>query len=117
MVGIDVNRRTTKKFDISKFLEFSTDTETYDVTYSMFEVLVSQLPSAGTTPISESEEYRPESVSFRLYEDDQYWWILLWYNDLMNSSDLRNGMVIRYPGLKDIEEAYLKIRINVVVEI
>ena len=53
------------------------------------------------------EENRPDLLSYNIYSDTQYWWVLMWYNSLYKPEDLKVGLTINYPALSAIEQLYM----------
>jgi hypothetical protein len=49
---------------------------------------------------------RPELISYHIYKDTQFWWLLMLYNDLTSIDDIVPGMLIKYFNLKDLENLY-----------
>jgi hypothetical protein len=81
------------------------NSDNYDPLTSAFYHELQQLPEFGKW-IVQSEEQRSDILSNKIYGDPQYWWILLFYNNLTDNDDLSIGTVIRYPGLSDLEDLY-----------
>jgi len=55
------------------------------------------------TQIHKSEEYRPDLLSFRLYDTIEYWWIILEINGISNIWDeFVEYVPIKYPPASDI---------------
>ena len=106
MFYIDNNIETNNRFDINKFVEFNYDN--YDVLSSFFLANIQKLPEQGTYKVT-NEEKRPELLAYNIYKTPssiQYWWILLWYNSILNVNDLITGVVISYPSLNSLENLY-----------
>lgn len=105
MFYIDNETNTTDKFDMAKFMEFGDD-GVFDVLSSYMLYAIPQLTTIGYYTLR-TEEERPDLLSYSIYGDTQYWWILLWYNHLLKPQDLKTGMVIKYPSLSSIEQLYM----------
>jgi hypothetical protein len=59
--------------------------------------------------ILESEVMRPDLISYRCYETVDFWWIILYVNDIQDPlNDLTSGTVIKIPNILDIYEFYKK---------
>ena len=105
MFYIDTEFDTNTRFDTIKFVEFNKDN--IDCVTSFMFSNISALPSIGTYTIL-YEENRPDLLSYNLYGDTQYWWVLMWYNSLLSINDLVNGLVISYPSLSSLENLYTR---------
>lgn len=103
---INLNIESPERFDLSRFLEFS---DNYDPLTSSFLRNVKTLTSRGYYVV-QTEEYRPELISYKIYENTQYWWILLIYNDLPLLSDMVPGLVLNFPSLEDVEDLYFTLK-------
>lgn len=105
MFYIDLDTNTTDRFDLAKFLDFTND-GVFDPLNSYLLYQIPLLPIVGTYTIRK-EENRPDLLSYNLYGDTQYWWIILWYNSLYKPEDLKVGVKINYPSLSNIEQLYM----------
>ena len=104
MFYIDNDTRTTDKFDMAKFLEFSDD-GVFDCLNSYMLYAIPQLPTIGIYKVR-VEVGAPDYLAKNIYGDEQYWWILMWYNHLLQPSDIVVGMEIKYPSLASIQQLY-----------
>lgn len=91
---------TTDRYDMRRFIEWSDDR--YIMNNSYFIQELKKLAIAGTY---QCEGERPEVIAHKIYNDKQFWWIILSYNDITDMTDgsLAQGKVITYPSLTDIE--------------
>jgi len=105
---INTKLNSVERFDFGKFMEF---TDNYDPLTSRFLLNLRKLPVAGQYVIR-AEEKRPELLSFRVYANTQYWWVLLFYNALLDDQDLETGQVIQYPALTDLEDLFFSLKAN-----
>ena len=105
MFYIDLDTSLTDRFDLAKFLDF-TDDGVFDPLNSYLLYEIPRLSAIGSYTIRK-EEKRPDLLSYNIYSDTQYWWILMWYNSLYSVDDLKVGLKISYPGINDIEQLYL----------
>lgn len=103
---INPNLDPKERFDAAVFMEYS---DNYDPLTSEFLRLLPTLPVSGRYSV-ESEESRPDLVSYRIYGDTQYWWILLMYNNIIAVEDLQIGKILNYPSLGDLESLYFSLR-------
>lgn len=104
---VNLEKDFDKRFDQGKFMEFSNNA--FDVLNSFFLLKLKSLPVFGEFLV-QSEEKKPDLVSFKIYEDTQYWWILLLYNDLFDSQDLVTGTVLQFPSVTDLDEFFFSIK-------
>lgn len=51
--------------------------------------------------ISEEEEERPDLISYRNFGSVDYWWVLLVYNKMTRVENLKKGLIIKIPSLRD----------------
>ena len=61
--------------------------------------------------VKKSDLHRPDSLSYRIYGDSQYWWILCKFNnidDLWNDMYIGGDLVI--PSMVDIEAFYARVK-------
>lgn len=105
MFYIDNEIETTRKFDMIKFMEFNKDNS--DPLNSFIISNIKNLPEQGTYTIT-SSEFRPDMLSFNIYNDTQYWWLLLLYNEINNINEIVVGKVIRYPSLNNLQNLYIQ---------
>ena len=105
MYYIDNETITIDKYDMAKFLEFDED-GVFDCLSSYFLSEIPKLPLSGNYTLR-AEEERPDLLSYNIYGDTQYWWILLWYNNMLKPQDLKVGTIIKYPSLSSIEQLYM----------
>lgn len=48
----------------------------------------------------------PDLISYRLYGDERYWWLLMLYNNLVEVDEIYPGMEFRFPSRRDIDTMY-----------
>ena len=99
---INTEYTSPNRFDPAKLLEYS---DNYDPLTSSFLNDLKSLPKFGTW-IVQAEEKRSDVLSYKIYGDVQFWWVILFYNDLTDNDDLVSGMTIKYPNLTDLEDLY-----------
>lgn len=61
--------------------------------------------NSSVTPfqITESVQYRPDLISYKIYLDANYFPILLMFNNIYNIMDLSPSSIIYYPSMIDIQ--------------
>ena len=98
---------SNERYDMGRFMSY--ESEGYDIVTSYFVKQVPLLPEGGRYVII-GEEGRPDLLSWNIYGDVQYWWILMIYNGILDLCSLPSGLVIKYPSLNSIEELFLQLR-------
>ena len=61
--------------------------------------------------IKATDIHRPDLLSYRIYGDSQYWWILCKFNnidDIWNDMHIGGDLVV--PALADIEDYYARVK-------
>ena len=95
-----------ERFDMARFMAY---TDNFDPLTSRFLHDLSGLAHSGEY-IVQNEEGRPEILSYKIYGNTQYWWILLYYNGITAVEDLTTNMVIKYPSIGDLENLYFSMK-------
>jgi len=108
MFGINTEIDTEKRYALEKFMPFNNG---FDILDSIFISSIKTLPCTGTFTI-QKERGRPDLLSYSIYNDTQYWWILLLYNDLSLPNDLTMGKEIRFFSISDLEGVYFSLNAN-----
>ena len=99
---------TNNRYDMAKFMQFNTDN--YDVLNSYLLLNLKKLNVMGIHQIVDANEVgRPEYVSYAIYNDTKYWWLLLVYNDILDIADLVLGKKLNYFSLDDLETLYFNL--------
>lgn len=108
MFFLNLDLETEERFDISKFLEY---TDCFDPLTSFTLDQIKKLPVGGNYAVS-GEEGRPDLLSYRIYGNTQYWWILMFYNDKINIEDIKTSDILYYPKLDELENFYFSLKIK-----
>jgi hypothetical protein len=95
------------RFDFAKFLNFKNNS--FCPTTSKFLSELNKLPMYGKYLVT-FEEQRPDLLSYKIYGETQYWWILLEYNNLIGYESVETGMTLNYPSLLDLENLYFELK-------
>lgn len=103
---INTNLENADRFDMSAFLEY---TDNYDPLNSEFLRLLPTLESNGRFAV-QSEIMRPDLISYSIYKDTQYWWIIMMYNNIFEIADIQIGLILDYPSLSDLEGLYFSLK-------
>ena len=107
MFFINLNDTFLERFDMAKFMEYHEDT--YDILTSYMISNVKKLNEIGQYTVS-VEEQRADLISFNIYGDTQYWWILMLYNDIFDPSEILSGFVFKFPSLSDLEDLLFSLK-------
>jgi len=98
-----------ERIDMAKFMEFlDQDSGFNPLTSSLFKD-IKALPLKGKYAI-QKEESRPELVSNKVYGNTQYWWVIMIYNGLVNTDEVINGLVVKYPKLDSVEDLLFSLK-------
>jgi len=110
MYFVDLDNDFLTRYDMAKFMEFigSSDSGCFDPINSYLISKIKALPVGGHRVV-QSDEYRPELMSYKIYGHTQYWWILLLYNDILTVDDLTFDKTIAFPLLDDLETIYFQL--------
>ena len=103
MFYIDNEIQVETRFDPMKFMNFNGDN--IDSLDSYLVTNIHKLASVGTFTVT-NEEQRPDLVSYKIYNDTQYWWILMLYNKILDISEFKAGMELVYPDKANFETLY-----------
>ena len=103
---INPNVESPSRFDLQKFMEFTDNSD--PLTASIFPD-VKKLSIAGYFVIG-GEEYRPDSISYKIYGNHQYWWVIMSFNEISDVNLLVSGKSIKYPALTDLEDIYFSLK-------
>lgn len=103
MFYVNLDIETASRYDLERFIAY-TNTN-HDILDSYFLQALKKVPFTGETAIT-TEEGRPDLLANTIYGNPNYWWILMYYNSLVDPSELISGMVIKYPAISDLESIY-----------
>ena len=104
---IDTSIESDDRFDMAKLLHF--DEDNFDPLTSRFLEDLKGIEPKGTYLV-QREEGRPELLAFNIYGNVQYWWVLLYYNDILEPDDLKVGLTINYPSIEDLEDLFFSMK-------
>jgi len=97
---LNLDKEVEERFDLSRFFRF---TDNFDVLTSAFLQQLKGLPVRGQFTV-QTEENRPDLVSFGVYGTTQHWAIILFFNDIFEIEELKTGKVLNIPALDEIED-------------
>jgi len=107
---IDLSKDFTERFELERYMEFNVDN--YDILTSAFLNELASISASGRITV-QGQDSRPDLISYEVYGDVQYWWIILYYNGLSRIDELVNGMELKYPSLADLEAYYFSLKSRV----
>lgn len=91
---------------MAKFIEYVQSS--FDILNSYFIYKLSSLAESGKYTIS-VDETRMDLISYNIYGDTHYWWILMLYNNEIEVENLAAGDVLSYPSLTDLENLFFSL--------
>lgn len=104
---INLNFVPIESFDMGQFFNFLVDN--FDPLTGQFQYQLLSLPVNGEYLIQGNVE-RPDAISFLIYGDPQYWWVLLMYNGINDVNGIATGTTISYPSLDDLEDLLFSLK-------
>lgn len=108
MFNIDSSRRFENRYDPAKFMRFNEGM--FDILDSKFMDELSKLSRYGIFNVT-VEEGNPSLISELIYGKGyyHYWWILMVFNNITNPAEIKNGLVLKYPSIEDLENIYFSL--------
>jgi hypothetical protein len=106
---IDLQTNYKERFTLGKFMEFVGDN--YDPLTSHVLNAISDLKAKGSLTI-QGQDKRPDNLSYMIYGDNQYWWVLMVYNGWLSVDDIKNGGKVSYPDIGDLEDLYFSLKVQ-----
>jgi hypothetical protein len=103
---IDTSLKTQEKFDIAKFMRYENDD--YDPLTSYLLNRLSELPTVAIVKVF-GQENLPDLLSSDYYDTENFWELLLIYNQLLGFDDLKNDQMVRLFNPSDLEDTYLSL--------
>jgi len=103
---INLDIETKERFDLAKFMEY---TDNFDPLTSFFlHQLKAEVRPGGQYVVTTAN--RPELISYQIFNDVFYWWLILVMNQKRNVEDLNAGEVLVFPHQEDLETIYFDLR-------
>jgi hypothetical protein len=99
---ISLESNTEKRLDLSNFLNF---TDNYDPLTSDLLSEIQSLKARSNYKITD-DALRPDKTSLKVYNDFQYWWIIMIYNNIFRVEDYVTGRLIQLPDNEALENYY-----------
>jgi hypothetical protein len=94
-----------KRFDIARFL-FARDGY-FDAASSYLIQNLPSLPMVGYYIIVDTP-FRPDTISFDIWGDTQYWWMVMLYNNIIDIRNLPQLTRLNYFSLSDLDLMFSK---------
>jgi len=104
---LNLDREFLERFELERFLNF--DVDNYDPLNSAILNELTDLKKSGRF-IVQGETSRPDNISHKVYGDVQYWWVIMFYNNITDVNDIVTGLELNYPSLTDLEQYYFKLK-------
>lgn len=106
MFFLDLDKISQERYDMAKFLEY---TDNFDPLTSSFMTDLVNLPQNGSYEVR-GEDQRPDLLSYKIYNNTQYWWVLMMYNRKFEFSEFKTGDIITYPSLEDVDNMFFSLK-------
>lgn len=106
---IDLQTDFKERFTMGKFMEFLDDN--FDPITSHVLNSLKDLKPKGKITIAGMDK-RPDVISYQIYSDVQYWWVLMIYNGWTSVDDVKNGNDCIYPDIADLEDLYFSLKVR-----
>lgn len=103
-VNLDIEKK--ERFAMAKFFQY---TDNFDPLTSYFTNALPNLPTSGYYSVK-GEEGRPDLLSFGIYGDTQYWWILLVYNGKIEFDSFKTGDIVKFPSIEAVEDLFFSLK-------
>ncbi|QJT70939.1 hypothetical protein GR7B_00141 [Vibrio phage vB_VcorM_GR7B] len=110
---INASLKTEERYAFEKFMEkitSSDNSQTYDPFTSLFLARLLKLEPNGERYVGAVAEQRPDLLSYEIYRDNQYWSLLLYYNNISDFRTLTSELRIRHFALNDLENLYFRLQ-------
>jgi len=107
MYYINLDIDVQERYDLSKFMVW--EDNMYDILTSNFIISLKSLNPTGVFEVT-YEENRPDLVSYNIFKTTNYWALLMMYNDMISPFEIKIGVQMAFPGIKDLEDLYFTLR-------
>ena len=101
------NKNNLRRYDMSRFMQWTG--ECYDPLSSFFMKRILNMGTATHYEVTQ-EENRADLLSYNIYGDTDYWWILLLFNGILCPFNIPSGTIIKVPSIEEISEIYTSLR-------
>ncbi len=99
-----------ERFDLAKFIEFSEEYQDFDVLNSAFLQEVLKVSSIGEIKTTNKHKHQPDLLTYELFDNELYWWLILYYNNIDSIDVLVSGMILKIPSFEEIEQIIFTLR-------
>lgn len=106
---IDTSIDYDERFTMAKFMEYVSDN--FEPLTSHIITEIKKLPIEGTY-VYKSINYRLDVLAKLVYDDEQFWWVLMIYNEFDSADKLVYNTNVKYPSLTDIEQLYYSLKLK-----
>ena len=91
------------RYDMSKFMDYIQGC--YCILDSYLCTQIKSIPYSGVLTVT-SQVGRPDLISYDIYGNTQYWWLIMLYNDITSPQEITSGKPIAFPSLSAMENLY-----------
>jgi len=95
-----------ERFQLEKYIEW--DDDFYDVLNSNFLYSITELEEVGEFVVTKDAQ-RIDIISHRIYGNVKYWWMLLEYNGIIDQFSIKEGDILKFFSLADLEKKYFEL--------
>ena len=81
----------------------------FDISDSYFATYIKSLPIEGKYKMTLNA--RADKAAYDIYGDKDLFWVLLWYNDVVDPEALTIGTVIGYPSKTSLANMWLRLEL------
>jgi len=103
---LNLDKEYTTRYEAGKFFHFNADN--VDPLTSVFFNEINNLSPDGYWYVT-GNEGRPDILSHIIYNDTQYWWLLLMYNGIMYPWWIPTSTILAYPSDDDLDALYFSL--------
>ena len=103
---LNLNKDYSTRYEAGKFFDFNVDN--VDPLTSVFFNEINNIPPAGYWYVV-IDEGRPDIISNTIYDDTQYWWLLLMFNGIVYPWWITTGDILSYPSEDDLDALYFSL--------
>ena len=103
---IDTALKSADRYDMAKFMEF---TDNYDPLTSAMLDAIPNLSQNGSFTV-QGEDGRPDLLAKHVYDSESYWWILLFYNHIIEYANFSTGQTLAFPSTDSLEDVYFSLK-------
>ena len=103
------DRETGKRYQVSRFMRFERGVYDFSTSYFLQEFM--KLSPEGAYTIL-SVPQRPDVYSRDIYGNTDYWFLLLYYNNVTFLNELELGTSLTYPSISDMENIFFSLKLR-----